>query len=251
MKSWEYQKTSGFVPQERLLNTQTFTNLHSCTNIFSQEGIFAHTCVYVNLKGGRERDIHVERRNSRTCWHQCTNRRVIHTSLMYALSHLLIKIHTSFAHMSTPSSKEKYSSCRLFFLERAKSRNNENTVNPSTPRHPLPVSPAFTHMLPARLIPPTSPTTQKLLAPYSRWILWTPCEPLQLNQLEGNCHVNRGVSLQLAPALPQQMNPGAETQFYPDLETSPLPCKAITVQWDWAKENPRLDPNFTSAWCPN
>lgn len=29
MKSWEYQKTSGFVPQERLLNIQTFTNLHS------------------------------------------------------------------------------------------------------------------------------------------------------------------------------------------------------------------------------
>lgn len=92
--------------------------------------------------------------------------------------------------MSTPSSKEKYSSCRLFFLERAKSPNNENTVNPSTPRHPLPVSPAFTHMLPARLIPPTSPTTQKLLAPYSRRILCILCEPLQLNGLEGNCNVN-------------------------------------------------------------
>lgn len=68
-RSREYQKTSGFVPQESLLNTQTFTNLQFCTNLFSQQGIFAHTRVSVGLGGGRggERHIHVEERNSRTC----------------------------------------------------------------------------------------------------------------------------------------------------------------------------------------
>lgn len=47
------------------------------------------------------------------------------------------------------------------------------------------------------------------------------------------------------------MNSRAETQVYPDLKTSPLPCEAIAAQRDRAKEIHGIDLYFRSAWCPS
>lgn len=54
--------STGEIAQHTNIYKPTFLHKY-----LSQEGIFAHTCVYVGLEGGKEGDIHVERRNSPTC----------------------------------------------------------------------------------------------------------------------------------------------------------------------------------------